>query len=135
MWHIPGHSNLAPDDKRILYLDIFILSEVSHDVRSAPLGPVTIPVRRLRLSGHGSWLAPAQAQRNQKSHMGYIWVGLMAIVAFSGFFIHVLNWSDPSARLSAVRPYPCQPVVCHRAARRGDIKRHRQTMVTLFWMA
>jgi len=32
--------------------------------------------------------------RNHRT-LGYIWVGLMAIVAFSGFFIHVLKLVGP----------------------------------------
>ena len=60
----------------------------------------------------------------------------MAIVAFSGFFIHVLKLGGPFS--------PIHPLSAHtpaslwygiRAAQRADIKRRRQTMVALFWMA
>ena len=42
------------------------------------------------------------------------------------------SWSDPSARSICFRPYTLASL-CYaiRAARRGDIKRHRQTMVAL----
>ena len=68
--------------------------------------------------------------------LGYIWVGLMAIVAFSGFFIHVLKLVGPFSpiHLLSVLTLASLWYAIH-AARRGDIKRHRQTMVALFWMA
>ena len=46
------------------------------------------------------------------------------------------SWSDPSARSICFWPYTLASL-CYaiRAARRGDIRRHRQTMVALFWMA
>ena len=56
----PEHSNLAPDDKRILSFGSFILSEFSDDIRSVSLGPSadTLACNR-RVGGHGSWRALA----------------------------------------------------------------------------
>ena len=73
--------------------------------------------------------------RNHRT-LGYIWVGLMAIVAFSGFFIHVLKLVGlfSPIHLLSVLTIASLCYAIH-AARRGDIKRHRQTMVALFWMA
>ena len=68
--------------------------------------------------------------------LGYIWVVLMAVVAFSGFFIHVLKMVGPFSPihlLSAVTLASLWYAI--RAARRGDIRRHRRTIVALFWMA
>jgi uncharacterized membrane protein len=68
--------------------------------------------------------------------LGYIWVGLMAIVGFSGFFIHGLRLVgslSPIHLLSAITLVSLWHAI--RAARRGDIRRHRKTMVVLFWMA
>ena len=73
--------------------------------------------------------------RNQRT-LGYIWVGLMAIVAFSGFFIHVLKLVGPFSPIHLLSVLTLASLwYAIRAARRGTIKRHRQTMVALFWMA
>ena len=68
--------------------------------------------------------------------LGYIWVGLMAIVAFSGFFIHVLKLVGPFSPIHLLSVLTLASLwYAIGAVRRGDIKRHRKTMVTLFWMA
>ena len=68
--------------------------------------------------------------------LGYIWVGLMAIVAFSGLFIHVLKLVGPFSPIHLLSVLTLASLwYAIRAARCGDIKRHRQTMVALFWMA
>ena len=73
--------------------------------------------------------------RNHRT-LGYIWVGLMAIVAFSGFFIHVLKLVGPFSPIHLLSVLTLASLwYAIRAARRGDIRRHRQTMVALFWMA
>ena len=90
--------------------------------------PQPIPVHAIAalvamvLDGLQLW--EPKGTRNHRT-LGYIWVGLMAIVAFSGFFIHVLK---------LVGPFSPIHLLSVRAARRGDIKRQRQTMVALFWM-
>lgn len=68
--------------------------------------------------------------------VGWIWVGLMAFVAFSGFFIHVLKVIGPFSPIHLLSALTLASLwYAIRAARRGDIKRHRRTMVALFWMA
>ena len=68
--------------------------------------------------------------------VGWIWVGLMAFVAFSGFFIHVLKVIGPFSPIHLLSVLTLASLwYAIRAARRGDIKRHRRTMVALFWMA
>ena len=73
--------------------------------------------------------------RNHRT-LGYIWVGLMAFVAFSGFFIHVLKMVGPFSPIHLLSAFTLASLwYAIRAARRGDIRRHRRTMVALFWMA
>ena len=60
----------------------------------------------------------------------------MAIVAFSGFFIHGLKLVRPFSPIHLLSVLTLASLwYAIRAARRGDIKRHRQTMVALFLMA
>ena len=73
--------------------------------------------------------------RNHRT-LGYIWVGLTAIVAFSGFFIHVLKLVGPFSPIHLLFVLTLASLwYTIRVTRRGDIKQHRQTMVALFWMA
>ena len=68
--------------------------------------------------------------------LGYIWVGLMVFVAASGFFIHVLRLFGPFSPIHLLSVFTLASLwYAVRMARRGDIRRHRQTMVALFWMA
>ena len=46
--------------------------------------------------------------RNHRT-LEYIWVGLMAIVAFSGFFIHVLKLVRPFSPIHLHAGLPVQP--------------------------
>ena len=68
--------------------------------------------------------------------IGYVWVALMATVAFSGLFIHVLKMFglfSPIHLLSIFTLYSLCNAVSQ--ARRGDIAGHRRTMILLFWLA
>lgn len=68
--------------------------------------------------------------------LGRLWVGLMALVALSSFFIHELRiWGrfSPIHLLSLFTLASLYMAV--QAARRGDIRRHRQIMTALFWLA
>ena len=83
----------------------------------------------------GLQLWEPKGTRNHRT-LGYIWVGLMAIVAFSGFFIHVLKLVGTFSPIHLLSAYTLASLwYAIRAARRADIKRHRQIMVALFWMA
>ena len=76
-----------------------------------------------------------KGSRNHRT-LGYIWVGLMAIVGFSGSFIHVLKLVGPFSPIHLLSVLTLASLwFAIRAARRGDIKRHHPTMVALFWMA
>ena len=60
----------------------------------------------------------------------------MALVAFSGFFIHVLKLVGPVSLIHLLAGLTLASLwYAIPAARRGVIKRHRQTIVALFWMA
>lgn len=68
--------------------------------------------------------------------IGYVWVALMASVAFTGLFIHVLRMFglfSPIHLLSLFTMYSLWRAVSQ--ARRGDIAGHRRTMLLLFWLA
>ena len=57
--------------------------------------------------------------RNHRT-LGYIWVGLMAIVAFSGFFIHVLKLFGPFSPIHLLSVLTLASLwYAIRAARRG----------------
>tara|TARA_B100001248_G_scaffold15149_1_gene10115 strand:+ start:78 stop:476 length:399 start_codon:yes stop_codon:yes gene_type:complete len=101
--------------------------------------PQPIPVHAIAalvamvLDGLQLW--EPKGTRNHRT-LGYIWVGLMAIVAFSGFFIHGLKLVRPFSPIHLLSVLTLASLwYAIRAARRGDIKRHCQTMVALFWMA
>ena len=101
--------------------------------------PQPIPVQAIAalvamvLGGLQLW--GPKGTRNHRT-LGYIWVGLMAIVAFSGFFIHVLKLFGPFSPIHLLSVLTLASLwYAIRAARRGDIKRHCQTMVALFCMA
>ena len=98
--------------------------------------PQPIPVQAIAalvamvLGGLQLW--GPKGTRNHRT-LGYIWVGLMAIVAFSGFFIHVLKLVGPFSPIHLLSVLTLASLwYAIGAVRRGDIKRHRQTMVTLF---
>lgn len=68
--------------------------------------------------------------------IGYIWVALMAAVAITGLFIHVLIIFGPFSPihlLSLLTLYSLWHAISQ--ARRGDIAGHRRTMLLLFWLA
>lgn len=67
--------------------------------------------------------------------VGYVWVGLMAYVAISSFFIHEIRlWGiySPIHLLSIVTLISL--FVAIRAARNGNIQLHKQAMVALYFL-
>jgi uncharacterized membrane protein len=68
--------------------------------------------------------------------MGWIWVGLMAVVAISSFWIHEIRlwglWS-PIHLLSILTPIMLVLGVWH--ARRRNVRGHRITMISIFFGA
>jgi|TARA_X000000950_G_scaffold16586_1_gene18029 uncharacterized membrane protein len=68
--------------------------------------------------------------------VGRIWVGLMAFVAFSGFFIHELKLVGPFSPIHLLSAFTLVALwYAVHAARQGNIRRHRTSMMALFWMA
>ena len=68
--------------------------------------------------------------------LGRIWVGLMLIVAISSFFIHEIRlWGaySPIHLLSLWTIFILGVGIYY--ARVGNIKRHKQTMITLYFFA
>ena len=68
--------------------------------------------------------------------VGWIWVGLMAVVAASSFWIHEIRllgpWS-PIHLLSIFRPIMLVLGVWY--ARGHNVRGHRMTMTSIFWRA
>ena len=68
--------------------------------------------------------------------LGRIWVGLMLIVAISSFFIHEIKlWGaySPIHLLSLWTIFILGVGIYY--ARVGNVKRHKQTMITLYFFA
>ena len=68
--------------------------------------------------------------------LGYIWIGLMAVVAVSGLFIHELRVVGPFSPIHILSLFTL--VVLYfavDAARKGDIKSHRRRVVLLYGLA
>jgi uncharacterized membrane protein len=68
--------------------------------------------------------------------LGRIWVGLMLIVAISSFFIHEIKlWGaySPIHLLSLLTIFTLGVGIYY--VRVGNVKRHKQTMITLYFFA
>ncbi|GFE49051.1 membrane protein [Roseobacter cerasinus] len=67
---------------------------------------------------------------------GYIWVGLMALVALSSFWIHDIRHFGPFSAIHLLSIYTIFGIASGILnARRGNIMAHRKTMRELFWIA
>ena len=107
----------------------------------APLfaAPMPIPFHALAaLAAVGLGVLQLWGPKGTRTHraIGYVWVGLMGFVAFSGFFIHTIKLAglfSPIHLLSAFTLATLGYAV--RAARHGKIRQHRKAMVVLFWLA
>lgn len=66
--------------------------------------------------------------------VGYLWVGLMAFVALSSFAIYELRLIGPFSPIHALSVLVTL-VVAVRAARRGNIARHKRVMILLYVLA
>ena len=84
----------------------------------------------------GIWQLVASKGTPRHRAVGWIWVGTMAFVATSGFFIHSLRvfgaWSPIHILSFVTLGYLCYGVA---KARRGEVAAHRRTMLALFWLA
>ena len=65
--------------------------------------------------------------------LGWIWVGLMAVVAGSSFAIHELRVIGPWSPIHLLSIFtPIMLVVGVWYARRHDVRGHRRTMISIF---
>jgi uncharacterized membrane protein len=65
--------------------------------------------------------------------LGWIWVGLMAVVAVSSFWIHQLRIVGPWSPIRMLSIFvPVMLVAGVLAARRHNVQRHRRIMLGLF---
>lgn len=71
--------------------------------------------------------------RSAHRSLGYTWVALMVLVAGSSFFIHEINqWKGLSLiHLLSIQVLLTLPLTV-LAARRGDVRRHRNGMVSMY---
>jgi uncharacterized membrane protein len=65
--------------------------------------------------------------------MGWIWIGLMAIVAVSSFWIHQIRLFGPWSPIHLLSIFtPIMLVVGVMAARGHNVRRHEITMISIF---
>lgn len=68
--------------------------------------------------------------------IGYIWVVLMAVVAISGLFIFELRMIGPFSPIHLLSFFVLYVLfVAVRAARSGNIRRHKSAMIQLYILA
>lgn len=68
--------------------------------------------------------------------LGYAWVGAMAFVALSSFFIHEYRWVGPFGPIHLLSALVLFSLVGGiLAIRRGDVAKHRATMRSLYFYA
>ncbi len=80
-------------------------------------------------------LAAPKGTRFHKS-LGYIWVGAMALVALSSFWIHEFRWVGPFSIIHLLSVLVLVTLAhAIRAVRRGDIAGHRTAMIQLYLLA
>ena len=67
---------------------------------------------------------------------GYAWVALMLVIAVSSFWIHEIDQWNGFSLIHVLSGLTIVTVpLAVLAARSGNIRRHRITMLTLFWIA
>ncbi len=106
-----------------------------------PLINSTIPISHHTVAGVlASLVGAAQLWLTKGTvlhrRLGYVWVGLIVFVALSGFFIFETGVASPFNYFS--KPLSALVLVMLwwgiRLSRAGKIKKHRQTMIQLFWL-
>ena len=79
------------------------------------------------------WLAKGTARHRQ---LGYVWVGLMAFVAISGFFIYETRLFGVFSLIHLLSVLVLVTLWRDaRMARAGKIRAHRRAMILRFWLA
>ncbi|MEO1573283.1 MAG: DUF2306 domain-containing protein [Bacteroidota bacterium] len=78
--------------------------------------------------------APKGTLRHQ--WFGYVWVGTMAIVAMTSFWIHEFRWWGPFSIIHVLSLLVLATLVYSiNAVRRGNVIAHRNSMVQLYVLA
>ena len=68
--------------------------------------------------------------------LGYLWVGAMAIVALSSFWIHELRWFGPFSVIHGLSLLTLVTLVRSMIAiRKGNVEAHRKSMTQLYLLA
>ncbi|MGI9346642.1 MAG: DUF2306 domain-containing protein [Gammaproteobacteria bacterium] len=68
--------------------------------------------------------------------LGYLWVMLMLFVALSGLFIYEIRVLGPFSHIHLLSFLVLVSLwFAVQAARRGNIRRHKRAMTSLFWLA
>lgn len=68
--------------------------------------------------------------------LGFLWVGTMALVAISSFWIHEFKWWGPFSIIHALSLLVLVTLVyAIREIRRGNVIAHRNSMVQLYALA
>ena len=68
--------------------------------------------------------------------VGYVWVGAMAVVAGSSFWIHTFRWWGPFSAIHLLSLLVLGTLVyAVLAVRRGNVRAHRNAMVRLYILA
>jgi uncharacterized membrane protein len=68
--------------------------------------------------------------------LGFVWVGAMAVVALSSFWIHGFRWWGPFSAIHALSLLVLASLVYSISAiRRGNVVAHRNSMVQLYLLA
>lgn len=92
-------------------------------------------VALLAMAAGAVQLAASKGTRRHR-WLGFVWVGAMAGVAVSSFWIHEFRWWGPFSIIHALSLLVLATLVYSIAAvRRGDVIAHRNSMVQLYALA
>lgn len=84
----------------------------------------------------GAWQLFMKKGTRAHKIVGYVWVGLLAFVAITGLFIHKIQLIGPFSPIHLLSLFALiQLWRGVRAARAGDIERHKRTMRALYFFA
>ena len=100
----------------------------------APILPHTVIAFAAVAVGGVQLLMPKGTRRHML--MGYSWVGLLAFVAISGFFIHELRLWGPFSPIHLLSAFTLLSIWwAVSAARAGEIRKHQRIMILLYSLA
>ncbi|PWE28395.1 hypothetical protein DDZ14_19010 [Maritimibacter sp. 55A14] len=86
--------------------------------------------------GAGAFQLAAPKGTTPHKALGYFWVGAMAIVAVTSFWIHEFRWFGPFSILHVLSILVLATLVYSiRAIRQGRVTAHRNSMIQLYALA